>query len=209
MSHPTVSEDCPDNRNKLSHSDTTENTLQLSKIILNQKGTSALDVGQKLQGLNVYILSPTQLKDIGLVTKMSNGRPIIMQENKDGSRAEVVSSSQLVPLLQTQKISPETVVPDQTIATDSGVPQEVAGISHKAQSIRGSAIIRENKERSPQCLKMPGGVKRKRPDEADGNMQKGQDKVRLLANLLRPIWKGLFFFLFVAQVVHVRRPKII
>jgi hypothetical protein len=77
------------------------------------------------------------------------------------------------------------------IAAGSGVLQEVAGISLKSQSIRGTAVVRENKERSPQCLKMPGGAKRKRPDEADGNMQKGQDKVRLLVNPFRPSWKVL------------------
>jgi hypothetical protein len=167
MSLPTVSQNHPDNRNKLLRSDTTENTLQLNKITLNQKGISALDTeGQRPQGCNVYILSPAQLNDIGLVTKMSNGRPVIMHESKDGSTAEVVSSSQLVPLLQTQKISPSTVIPDRMNATNSGACQEVAGISGKSRSLRG-----------PQCVKMSEGVKRKRLEENDGNLQDGLYKV--------------------------------
>lgn len=191
MSASRVSEDHPDNGNK-PHSDTTENTLQLSKMTLNQKRISALDVGgQQPQGFNVFVLSPTQLKDIGLVVKMNNGRPIIMHENEDGSTAKVLSTSQLVPLLQTQKISPETVVPDRMNAADSGLHQEVAGISLKSQSRRVCTVVRGNKEKSLQCLKVSTGSKRKRLDENDGNMQKGLDKVRLLVNTFRPIWKVL------------------
>jgi hypothetical protein len=192
MSASRVSEDHPDNGNKPSHSDTTENTLQLSKTILNQKRISALDIGgQQPQGFNIFVLSPTQLNDIGLVVKMNNGRPVIMHENKDGSTAKVLSSSQLVPLLQTQKISRKTVVPDWMNATDSGLHQEVAGNSLKSQSLKWSTTVRENKERSLQCLKVSTGVKRKRLDENYGNMQLGLDKVRLLVNTFRPIWKVL------------------
>ncbi|PNF18994.1 hypothetical protein B7P43_G12400, partial [Cryptotermes secundus] len=151
MSASRVSEDDPDNGNK-PHSDTTENTLQLSK-----KRISALDVGgQQPKGFNVFVLSPNKLKDIGLVVKMNNGRPIIMHENKDGSTGKVVSTSQLVPLLQTQKINLETVVPDRMNATDSGLHEEAAGISAKSQS-----------------QSMSTGLKRKRLEENDANMQKG------------------------------------
>lgn len=169
MSASRVSEDDPDNGNKPSHSDT-ENTIQLSK-----RRISALDVGgQQPKGFNVFVLSPNKLKDIGLVVKMNNGRPIIMHENKDGSTGKVLSSSQLVPLLQTQKINLETVVPDRMNATDSRLHQEAAGISLKSQSHRVST-----------------GVKRKMLEENDGNMQKGLYKVRLLVNTFRPIRKVL------------------
>jgi hypothetical protein len=192
MSASRVREDHPDNGSKPSHSDTTESTLQLSKMILNQNQISALDVGgQQSKGFNVFVLSPTQLKDIGLVVKMNNGKPTIIRENKDGSTAKVLSTSHLVPLLQTPKISPETVAPDRMNATDSGLHQEVEGISLKSQSCRGSTVVRENKEKSLQCLKVSTGVKRKRLDENDGYMQKGLDKVRLLVNTFRPIWKVL------------------
>lgn len=170
MSASRVSKDDPDNGNKPPHSDTTENTLQLSK-----KRISALEVGgQQPKGFNVFVLSPNKLKDIGLVVKMNNGRPIIMHENKDGSTGKVVSTSQLVPLLQTQKINLETVVPDRMNATDSGLHEEAAGISAKSQSQSVST-----------------GLKRKRLEENDANMQKGLYKVRLLVNTFRPIRKVL------------------
>jgi hypothetical protein len=211
MSSSTTGEDDPDNGNKPSHSGTSENILELNKMILNQKGKSSLAVGgqefqnlaQNVQGFNIFILSPSQLKDLGLVAKMKNRKPSsIMYERKDGSTsagiAEALATSQLVPLLEAQIMSPDALVSDRLNVTDSEGHQEVVGISLKSQSPKGSAVVNENKkEQSVQCVKLSRGVKRKRFSEAAGTSQKGSDMVRFscsryLVNKFRPSWKFIF-----------------
>jgi hypothetical protein len=193
MSSPASGEDDPDDGHRSSHLGINDkNTLLFHKMILNQKGMCELDAGaqqlqnmpQNLQGFNVFILSPSKLKDLGLVTKMKNGKPVIMNEIKDGSSAvnisEALSPSQLVPLLETQNISPEAVVPDRLNVTNLEGHKEV--ISLKSQSLKGSAVVSENKK-SMQHVKMYGGVKRKRFGEDAGTLQKGSNKVRLCCSL--------------------------
>jgi hypothetical protein len=210
MSSSAAGEDDPDDGHKSSHSGTSDkNTLQLNKMVLNQEEISALDAGgqqlqnihQHSQGLNIFILSPSKLKDRGLVTKIKNGRPV-MPKSKDGSSAvnipESSSPCQMVPLLETRNISPEAVIQDRLDVTHLEGHREVTGISFEPQSPKGSAVVNEHK-RSIQSMKIRGGVKRKRFGEDVGTLQKGSNKVRLSCSrsftvTFRLSWKFLFFF---------------
>jgi hypothetical protein len=174
-----------DDGNRPSNSGTSDKTIQLNKIILNQKGLCALDAGkqqlQNLQGCNIFILSPTQLKNLGLVAKMKNGKPVIMHESKGGSTTESItealSINQLVPLLESKNVSPDIVALDRASVTNSEGHLEVMEVSAKSHSVKESAIVDENKEKGLQYVKMSGGVKRRRLGETAGNEQK-QPEVR-------------------------------
>jgi hypothetical protein len=180
-----MGKDGPDDGNRPSNSGTSDKTLQLNKIIVNQKGLCVLDGGkqqlQNLQGCSIFILSPTQLKNLGLVAKMKNGKPVIMNESKGGgtteSIAEPLSINQLVPLLESKNVSPDPVALDRANVTNSEGHVEVMEVSAKSHSLKESAIVDENKEKSVQYVKMSGGVKRKRLGETTGNKQK-QPQVR-------------------------------
>ncbi|XP_021918407.1 uncharacterized protein LOC110829207 isoform X4 [Zootermopsis nevadensis] len=180
--------DEPEDGHKSSHAGTSDkNTPQLNKMILNSKGMPVLDAGaqqlqnipQNVQGFNVFIFSPSKLNDVGLVTKVKNGEPVVVNDSKDGSSGvntpEALAPGQLIPLLETQNISPEAVDPDRLNKTNLEGHREVTVISVKSQSRKGSAVVKENKE-SLQCLKMYGGVRRKRSGEDAGILQKGSNK---------------------------------
>jgi hypothetical protein len=191
MSSPSTGKDDTNNGNKSSYSGNRErNTLESNKMILSKEGMSALDVGgqqlqnmpHNLQGFKVLVLSPSKLKDLGLVTNTKTGNTNIMHESKDESSAENIAetlSSQLVPLLETQNISHEIVVPDILNVTDSEGSGEVVGISLNSQSLKESAVVNENKNESMQSLKVYSGVKRERFGEDTGTLQKVSNKVRL------------------------------
>jgi hypothetical protein len=191
MSSTSTGNDHTDDGNKSSYSGNRErNTLELNKLILNQEGMSALDVGgqqlqnmpHNLQGFKVFVFSPSKLKDLGLVTNMKTGKPNIMHKNKDVSSAENTAealSSHLVPLLETQNISHEVVVPDILNVTNSEGSGEVVGISLNSQSLKESAVVNENKNESMQSVKVCSGAKRKRFGEDTETLQKVSNKVRL------------------------------
>jgi len=185
MSSPIMGKDDPGDGNRPSNSRTSDKTIQLNKIVLNQNGLCGLDVGkqqlQNLQGCNVFILSPTQLKNLGLVAKMKNGKPVIMHESKGGSTTEIVSETlpinQLVPLLESTNMSPDTMAVDRANVTNAEGHLEVVEFTAKSHSLKDSAIVNENKEKIVQYVKMSGGVKRKRIGETAGSKQK-QPEVR-------------------------------
>jgi hypothetical protein len=170
----------PDDGNRPSNSQTSDKTIQLNKIVLNQNGLCALDVGkqqlQNLQGCNVFILSPTQLKSLGLVAKMKNGKPVIIHESKGGSTteniAETLSVNQLVPLLESKNVSHDTVAVARENVTNSEGHLEVVEVTARSHLLKESAIVNENKEKSVHYVKMSGGMKRKRLGETAGSKQK-------------------------------------
>jgi hypothetical protein len=180
MSSPIIGKDDPDDGNRPSNSGTNDKAIQLNKIILNQKGLCALDVGkqqlQNLQGFNIFVLSPTQLKNLGLVTKIKNGKPVIMHESKDGSTiesiTEALSTNELVPLLASKNVSPDTVVLDRENITNSEGHLEFVDVSAKSSSLKESAAENGNEEKSAQYVEMSGGVKRRRLGKTAGNKQK-------------------------------------
>jgi len=185
MSSPVMGKDDPGDGNRPSNSRTSDKTIQLNKIVLNQNGLCALDVGkqqlQNFQGCNIFILSPTQLKNLGLVAKMKNGKPVIMHESKGGSTTENVtealSVNQLVPLLESTNVIPDTVAVDRANVTDAEGHLEMVEFTATSHSLNDSAFVNENKEKIVQYVKMSGGVKRKRIDETAGSKQK-QPEVR-------------------------------
>lgn len=185
MSSPVMGKDDPGDGNRPSNSQTSDKTIQLNKIVLNQNGLCALDVGkqqlQNLQGCNIFILSPTQLNNLGLVAKMKNGKPVIKHESKGGSTTEniteTLSINQLVPLLESSNVSSDTVAVDRSNVTNVEGHLEMVEFTAKSHSLKDSAIVNENKEKIVQYVKMYGGVKRKRIGETAGSKQK-QPEVR-------------------------------
>lgn len=179
MSSPVMGKDDPGDGNRPSNSRTSDKTIQLNKIVLNQNGLCALDVGKQqlhLQGCNVFILSPTQLKNLGLVAKMKNGKPVIIHESKGGSTTEniteTLSINQLGPLLESTNVSPDAVAVDRANVTNAEGHLEMVEFTAKSHSLKDSAIVNENKEKTVQHVKMSGGVKRKRIGETAGSKQK-------------------------------------
>jgi len=185
MSSPVMGKDDPGDGNGPSHSRTSDKIIQLNKIVLNQNGLCALDVRkqqlQNLQGCNVFILSPAQLNNLGLVAKMKNGKPVIMHESKVGNTTEniteTLSINQAVPLLASTNVSPDTVAVDRANVTNAEGHLEMVEFTAKSHSLKDSAIVNENKEKIVQYVKMSGGVKRKRIGETAGSKQK-QPEVR-------------------------------
>ncbi|KAJ9574668.1 hypothetical protein L9F63_008200, partial [Diploptera punctata] len=71
---------------------------KLNTVTLSEKNISAL---HSSKSFNVFILSPSQLNDLGLVTKVKNGKPVIVHENKESSTAQnsnfTIEMSKVIP----------------------------------------------------------------------------------------------------------------
>ncbi|PSN45568.1 hypothetical protein C0J52_21370 [Blattella germanica] len=93
---------------------------KLNTMVLTQKNVSTLRTGQ---GFNVFILSPSQLKDLGLVAKMKNGKPVIVHDNVEGS----TPSRPILP-----KALEATPQPSPSAQADKAV----VGISLKTKSLK-------------------------------------------------------------------------